>query len=431
VPLSSSNGIHERYEEMCAVAAIGELPDWEFDELQNHISACRQCRELYREFCRISAHDLGTFAAPRQCESSKFAGTRPINDLLAKCIARAEIERLGRSSVPASSSLTSQKKDFFTSLLLFSRPRQRKLAYIVAGATLIVASGLVGFETGQRQLRPTIGALRESLSQIASETANASSGRPTASQTGVMPAVDQAEKLALRLKARSEQYGLLAKEKKQLQDQLASASARIDAFNAQALSYQTRWQQEHTARTDLQTQLSDTQEQLGKEEQALLDLDGKLRRKEQELTGLASKELPNVENGEAKSLFGARDLHIVDVYDVDGHGNTQRSFGRVYYVEKKLLLFYAFDLEDKKHNRATAGFQAWGYKEANADKPENLGLFYVDDASLNRWVLKVNNPKVLEHVEVVFVTLEPPQGSSTPKGRRLLYANLGGAPNHP
>jgi len=34
-------------------------------------------------------------------------------------------------------------------------------------------------------------------------------------------------------------------------------------------------------------------------------------------------------------------------------------------------------------------------------------------------------------VEVVFVTLEPPQGSATPKGRRLLYANLGGAPNHP
>ena len=146
---------------------------------------------------------------------------------------------------------------------------------------------------------------------------------------------------------------------------------------------------------------------------------------------MAGKEPPSVSDDEAKRLFAARDLHIVDVYDVDGHGKTRQSFGRVYYVEKKLLLFYAFDLEDKKHNRAAAAFQAWGYKEANVGTPQSLGLFYVDDASLNRWVLKVNNPKVLERVDVVFVTLEPPQGSSSPQGRRLLYANLGGAPNHP
>lgn len=430
--LSSTRGIHERYEEMCAVAAIGELPDWEFDELRNHLSACHPCRELYREFCRISAHDLGTFAAPRQSESSKLDGTPRIDDLLAECIARAEIERSGRFLVPVLSSPTSLKKDLFpTLLLLFSPPKQKTLAYILAAATVILASGLVGFETGRRQLRPTISVLREKLSQTTSATVKAGSGQPPANQTRIIPAVDQAEKLALLLRARSEQYAKLAKEQKQVQDQLASATTRMDALDAQAVTFQTRWQQEHAARTELQMQLSDAQEQLGKEEQALVDLDGTLRRKQQEMADLASKELPNVENGEAKRLFGARDLHIVDVYDVDGHGNTQRSFGRVYYVEKTLLLFYAFDLEDKKHNRATAGFQAWGYKEANADKPQNLGLFYVDDATLNRWVLKVNNPRVLEHVEVVFVTLEPPQGSSTPKGRRLLYANLGGAPNHP
>jgi hypothetical protein len=281
-------------------------------------------------------------------------------------------------------------------------------------------------------LRSTISALQDQLSQVESPIMKATSERPSTGRKGVIPGLSQtSEQLALRLRSRTEQYGLLAKEKRQIQNQLVSTAARLDELNAQLLDYQTRWRQEHTARTDLQSQLSETQENLGKEEQALLDLNGKLRQKEQEITDLTARELPGVKDGEAKSLFGARDLHIVDVYDVDGHGNTQRSFGRVYYVEKKLLLFYAFDLEDKKHNRATAGFQAWGYKEANAEKPQNLGLFYVDDASLNRWVLKVNNPKVLEHVEVVFVTLEPPQGSSTPQGRRLLYANLGGAPNHP
>ena len=136
-------------------------------------------------------------------------------------------------------------------------------------------------------------------------------------------------------------------------------------------------------------------------------------------------------NADAKELFGARDLHIVDVYDVDSNGKTRRTYGRVYYVEKKLLIFYAFDLQDKKHNRAAAGFQAWGYREANEAKPESLGLFTLDDASLNRWVLQVNNPRVLERVDAVYVTLEPPSGSPSPRGRRLLYANLVVPPNHP
>jgi hypothetical protein len=140
---------------------------------------------------------------------------------------------------------------------------------------------------------------------------------------------------------------------------------------------------------------------------------------------------PAVDEGEAKELLGARDLHTVDVYDVDGNGKTRRTIGRVYYVEKKLLVFYAFDLQDKRRGGVAAGFQAWGYSQANSSKPENLGLFYVDDASLNRWALKVSDRKILARVDAVFVTLEPSGGSPTPMGRKLLYANLSGPPNHP
>jgi hypothetical protein len=142
-------------------------------------------------------------------------------------------------------------------------------------------------------------------------------------------------------------------------------------------------------------------------------------------------EAKSLSDAETTSLFGARDLHIVDVYDVDSKGNTKRTYGRVYYVEKKLLIFYAFDLEDKERNRAPAGFQAWGYSQPNEGKPENLGLFTVDDASMDRWVLEVKNPRVLQHIDAVFVTLESPEGSSSPRGRRLLYANLASPANHP
>jgi hypothetical protein len=107
------------------------------------------------------------------------------------------------------------------------------------------------------------------------------------------------------------------------------------------------------------------------------------------------------------------------------------TYGRVYYVEKKLLVFYAFDLEDKRRNRIAAGFQAWGYSQPNETKPPNLGLFHLDDASMNRWILSVKNTRILEHVDPIFVTLEPPDRSPSPRGRRLLYANIVGPPNHP
>jgi hypothetical protein len=133
---------------------------------------------------------------------------------------------------------------------------------------------------------------------------------------------------------------------------------------------------------------------------------------------------------EARNLFGARDLHIVDVYDVRGDGKTKRTYGRVYYVEKRLLVFYAFDLQNRQ-NHKRAVFQAWGYREANVGKPLNLGLFAIDDSAVSRWVLKVNRADVLSHIDAVFVTVEPPGGSTAPRGKKVLYANLVGPPNHP
>jgi hypothetical protein len=115
-------------------------------------------------------------------------------------------------------------------------------------------------------------------------------------------------------------------------------------------------------------------------------------------SSLPTPESQGFNDADAKELFGARDLHIVDVFDVDTDGQTKRTYGRVYYVEKKLLIFYAFDVQDKKRNRAAAGFQAWGYREANQNEPESLGLFRLDDSSANRWVLKVSNPRILERI---------------------------------
>jgi hypothetical protein len=74
-----------------------------------------------------------------------------------------------------------------------------------------------------------------------------------------------------------------------------------------------------------------------------------------------------------RELMGARSLHIVDVFDVDGKGKTRRPFGRIFYTEGKSLLFYAFDL------KIGETFQAWGQRESRDESARSLGIFYVDE----------------------------------------------------
>ncbi len=420
--MTKGNCMHERYEEMCAIATLGELPEAEFIELQEHLVVCDSCQQLYREFCQISTDYLGSLAADSLSKPSLANSDLDPEGSLSKCLARAALEErtCTHSRVTAE---TQPRKEF--SFALFSFVRGRRFAYSLAGVAVLCAASFVGFEISRYQAQSEISGLRTRLLHVAGQNLS-----PPLPQTTVRMAESSA-KMSEELRDVSARYARLSRERRQIEEKLTSATDRLRELGAEAQTDQNQHRDELAFRAGLQARLSDSQERLNTEEQTVADLEQKLRMKEQEVAELAAKESPSVSDDEAKRLFAARDLHIVDVYDVDGHGKTRQSFGRVYYVEKKLLLFYAFDLEDRKHNRAAAAFQAWGYKEANAGTPQSLGLFYVDDATLNRWVLKVNNPKILEHVDVVFVTLEPPQGSSSPKGRRLLYANLGGAPNHP
>jgi hypothetical protein len=140
---------------------------------------------------------------------------------------------------------------------------------------------------------------------------------------------------------------------------------------------------------------------------------------------------PALEGNEAKDILGARELHIVDVYDVDNAGKSSRAYGRVYYVNRSLLVFYAFDLSRLESHHMAVAFQAWGFRQPQSTAAESLGLFSMDNATLNRWTLRVSDPQLLARIDTLFVTVEPPGGSRFPKGRRLLMASLAGPANHP
>jgi hypothetical protein len=134
---------------------------------------------------------------------------------------------------------------------------------------------------------------------------------------------------------------------------------------------------------------------------------------------------------DVRQLMGARNLHILDVHDVNGGGKAAKAFGRVFYAEGQSLIFYAFDLPSGGGNPGKYTFQAWGQHEPRAQSVRNLGTFEVDDHEQRRWVLKVNDPSLLAGIDSVFVTSEPLRDSKEPRGNKLMYAYISGQPNHP
>jgi hypothetical protein len=131
-------------------------------------------------------------------------------------------------------------------------------------------------------------------------------------------------------------------------------------------------------------------------------------------------------------LMGARNLHIIDVHDADSNGKDRKVFGRVFYTEGKSLIFYAFDLDEKRLANAKYTFEAWGERIGQPSSAKSLGVLYSDDREQKRWALRVDDPREFAEIDSVFVTLEPSDGSrEKPRGRRVLYAFLGGKANHP
>jgi hypothetical protein len=415
----------ERFEQLCALAAIGEVSAAEFAELNEHLASCSNCQELYADFRRIASNELGAVATGR---SNGGDSSTELDEqvLLGRVLERAQAE--SRVSEPPDFRPLHEPRPRPPLFGIWSLLRSPILATAALTVVMCSAVGVAAYRYRDQQLAPTVAQLSSELSQREAEVKKAGAQADSTS-TLLQRNGSEREALQHQLADARKSYTELLDHDRALETELAAAKGQLDKQGNDLRQANAAARQSGDSLQALQAQLREVVARTTAEENLVEQLQRKLQHRSDE-DGVASN-VPAIQNGDAQEIFGARDLHIVDVYDVDATGRTKRGFGRVYFVEKKLLLFYAFDLQDKQHQRAASGFQAWGYRQGNEGKPQNLGLFLMDDPALSRWVLKVNNTSVLERIDAVFVTLEPPDGSPSPRGRKLLYANLGGPPNHP
>jgi len=435
---SSSNfgASHEAFEELAALAAVGEASALEEERLRRHLVQCPKCREAYRITLDVATNDLGILVADRQTSESSVLS-------ISEAEARARLRHLRISMATTDSESQPRHIPTRSRSDITSAPLSGRGHYALYGiaAIVLLAVTVGGFlrlaemkkslyteRTRSQQLREALGALERQGPNVAAGSGEAVTRALEESQR----TRDSLRKSLTASEARDEELQARAAS---AEDKLASAIKASEELKEQLAVSEVERQRTVKAQTDSDAKLHEALVELYQARQgvpAVAKNDARDNSSEAnaESTGIASLNAASPTEAEARSLFGARDLHIVDVYDVTGDGKRKRTYGRVYYVEKKLLVFYAFDLEngDVPSRRV---FQAWGYREANVAKPVDLGLFAVDDKTVRRWVLKVSRPELLSRIDAVFVTLEPAGGSVAPRGKKVLYANLVGPANHP
>jgi hypothetical protein len=414
---------HEDFEEFAALAAIGQLSVEEHGELLEHLRGCAACRRTSHQFNFI----LDELPLPEPSASD-----RDLQQLQGASYRQRFLERASAEGVRFTPEALGEKRRRIATSF-FGHWRPYALGVASAVAVMVVALAVV---------LPKV-LLRLATSKVIASNTRPAVARPVLADTSTSSDSsardsDPASVTMARLQQAS------VDEEKRL-DLLRRELARAQANYQQLLQESEQWKDQAA---QLQNKSQQDEQQLGQARAEIERLDND---KDQLTAGLVGqqfriKELSEeVENQKAavererqltaaardvRELMGARNLHIIDVADLDGQGKSKKSFGRVFYTEGKSLIFYAFDLS-QKGSVSKVSFQAWGQNQSTSSTVKNLGVFHIDDQVQKRWVLRVDSPELLKSVESVFVTVEPSPGRDKPSGQKLLYAYLGTQANHP
>jgi hypothetical protein len=421
---------HDEFDELCALAATGQLSPEEERTLSEHLASCESCRAACEDFSAI----LRELPAPKRGILDRDV-LRQIdeNGFRERFLARGRAE--GRRF--------SEEAERAPSSRLWALRRVLSARQAIAAG---VMASIVVCAVGYRALRHS----RDNAPKVSAEkTENPVAGSQTiGSRADSVPARDSEIELASKA---------LEKTVSELKAQNAFLAGRLEASEKELATSQAEkhdFQQTLARINDMNSQLAAQMEQ---NSQLLAETKGELDKARGDRAAMETE--VSAERGEVSrlseqvrlqtasldqdrdllvagrditNLMGARNLHIIDVHDANGSGKDQRSFGRVFYTEGKSLIFYAFDLDEKKVANAKYTFEAWGERLGQPASVKSLGVLYVDDKAQKRWVLKVDDPRQLAAIDSVFVTLEPHDGAGEqPRGHKILYAFLSGQANHP
>ena len=431
---------HDEFLELCAVSTSGQLSEEDQRRLQEHLAVCSSCREALQQYEAIIRHAIPAMAAdetPENLEAGPRWSEKRAESTLFERIAREE----GKPGIEQNGPIQVHRQTSARRVLSpASAAAWRSVwALYAAGILLFIVLGFCAYEVGIRRgtnVANVAAPHSDPQSQISLEEklSDASHEREVARAQ-----VEQRDTLIADLRRQLQQQSAKMDQMKAAQEQSDAALRNADAGRQELIQQRTEAEQKFNAAQlsaqALQTKLDSIAEKPSQDAKQAATLDAKVN----ELTNLLHQRDAVVDqqqellahDRDIRELIGARDLYVAEVYDVARNGATQKPYGRVFYTKGKSLIFYAYDLDQQTVAKNANTFQVWGRRGPNREQAFPLGIFYEDNASKKRWVLKLDDPKLLAQIDAVFVTIEPNGGSRKPSGKPLLFAYLRVNPNHP
>jgi hypothetical protein len=425
---------HEHYQEICAVASIGQASGAELAELQQHLVSCPECRQRYSDFMEIQASHYAVATEDPELDATEATACIDSALLRERFFKRAESQGIVFSHVGTEATLPEPRIRFFT-------PKNRPVLLARAATAMFLAGavGLGGYYLGTRRIQSS------SVTQHSANSSAIAHVGPDGQKLRSRLASLEAENVTLtgELESLKSSYARASSAVARLQDDNAETGKQRSALSADLKErddtinkLQKRIEESQAAAASVRAELERAQSGQAEDQATLIESQLRIRDLSEQLAEKSSalereKELL-VAGRDVRELMASRNLHIVDVFDTDPKGKTRPAFGRIFLTEGKSLIFYAYDLNDPRVQNAGYHYRVWGKREGPSQHAKSLGIFYSDDKSQKRWVLQYDDPKVLQEIDSVFVTLEPPNGNQTqPKGDKLMYAYLRGQANHP
>jgi hypothetical protein len=434
---------HDEFLELCALSTSGELTEAEQKKLGEHLLVCAICREAIKQYESLVTHEIAAIAANEAAQTAEhidpgpgWSQQRAEATLLNRLTGDESREQKTAVSQPENESSKGTQQNF--PFAAGSTWRNVWTMY-VAGILLAIALGFSlyqvgirrGVDTAKATLPPTV---QQDLSPLDAQVSDAGHDREIA-LTQVAQRDRQIADLRKQLEKQSAEMSQMRTAQDQLASELRNSNTGKDELAKREAELEAKLAASQASVQDSSQKLDGLVKQSNEEQARAAQLTATVNALTKELNNrnqaLQQKDELLAKDRDIREVMGARDLHVAEVYDVARTGETQKPYGRVFFTEGKSLIFYAYDLDQEPEVKNASTFQAWGRRGPDWGHALSLGVFYQDNASKKRWVVKLDDPKTLAEIDAVFVTVEPHGGSHKPSGKPLLFAYLKSEPNHP